>query len=174
MEACGVQGLRRSKFKALRAFKVPGSRFLQLIIIKMKVTRFEDLEIWKDARDLCKFIKILTTETPLSKDFKLRDQIRDSSGSIMDNIAEGFERGGNKEFSQFLSISKGSCGETRSQGYRAYDYEYISQGSLDEIIKRTTSISAKIFSLMQYLKNSDFKGFKYHVEEPPETFDPEP
>jgi four helix bundle protein len=104
----------------------------------MKVTRFEDLEIWQDARELCKSIKRITTETPLCRDFKLRDQIRAASGSVMDNIAEGFERGGNKEFIQFLSISKGSCGETRSQGYRAFDYNYIDQVLLDECISKTT------------------------------------
>jgi four helix bundle protein len=128
----------------------------------MKVTRFEDLEIWQEARELCKFIKKITTETPLSKDFKLRDQIRASSGSIMDNIAEGFERGGNKEFIQFLAISKGSCGETRSQGYRAFDYDYIDQLSLDECISKTNNLSVKISNLMEYLKKSDFKGSKFH------------
>jgi four helix bundle protein len=128
----------------------------------MKVTRFEDLEIWQEARELCKFIKKITTESLLSKDFKLRDQIRASSGSIMDNIAEGFERGGNKEFIQFLAISKGYCGETRSQGYRAFDYDYIDQLSLDECISKTNNLSVKISNLMEYLKKSDFKGSKFH------------
>lgn len=85
----------------------------------MKVERFEDLEIWQEARDLCKHIFTLTSKEPFSKDYKLRDQIHGSSGSIMDNISEGFGRGGNKEFLQFLFIAKGSCNETRSQGYRA-------------------------------------------------------
>jgi four helix bundle protein len=139
----------------------------------MKINRFEDLEIWKDARELCKFVKKITVETPLSKDFKLRDQIRDASGSVMDNIAEGFERGGNKEFCQFLSISKGSCGETRSQGYRAFDYDYINQNSLDELIKMTTNLSSKISRLMTYLKNSEFKGLKYYKKEQPKLSDDE-
>lgn len=90
----------------------------------MKIDRFEDLEIWKEARELCKFVFELTSIEIFNKDFKFRDQIRSSSGSIMDNIAEGFERGGNKEFIQFLYISKGSCGETRSQAYRAFDFKY--------------------------------------------------
>ena len=67
----------------------------------MTVKRFEDLEIWQEARELCKDIYRLTYVEPFVKDFKLRGQIRGSSGSIMDNIAEGFERGGNKEFIQF-------------------------------------------------------------------------
>ena len=84
----------------------------------MKIERFEDLEIWQDARELCKYVYKTTIKEPFCHDYKLRDQIRASSGSIMDNIAEGFERDGNKEFVQFLSVSKGSCGECRSQSYR--------------------------------------------------------
>jgi four helix bundle protein len=79
------------------------------------VERFEDMEIWKKARELCRLIHKYNQYENFSKDFKLVSQIKGSSGSIMDNIAEGFERGGNKEFSQFVWISKGSSGETRSQ-----------------------------------------------------------
>jgi four helix bundle protein len=132
----------------------------------MKIERFEDLEIWKEARELCSKVFEITSIEPFCRDFKFRDQIRASSGSIMDNIAEGFERGGNKEFIQFLSISKGSCGETRSQSYRAFDYKYIKQDILDELISRTTQLSKKISSLMIYLKKSDFKGPKFYTDEP--------
>jgi four helix bundle protein len=128
----------------------------------MKVERFENLEIWKEARELSKVVFQITEKEPFCKDFKLRDQIRASSGSVMDNIAEGFERDGNREFIQFLTVSKGSCGETRSQSYRAFDYQYINQDTLDDLISRTTQLSKKISTLISYLKNSDFKGSKFH------------
>lgn len=127
----------------------------------MKVERFEDLEIWQDARVLCKRIFEITSKEPFNHNFTLKDQIQSSSGSVMDNIAEGFERGGNKEFINFLSISKGSCGETRSQSYRAFDFNYIDQEILDELIMKTVQLSKKISSLMSYLKKSDFKGSKF-------------
>ena len=128
----------------------------------MKIERFEDLEIWREARELCRRIKQLTTKGAFSRDFDLRNQIRDSSGSIMDCIAEGFERGGNKEFVQFLSIAKGSSGETRSQSYRAFDYEYISEEDLNDLLDRTVKLSKQISSFMNYLRRSDFKGSKFH------------
>ena len=79
----------------------------------------------------------------------------------MDNIAEGFERGGNKEFTQFLWVSKGSAGEVRSQSYRAFDVKHINEGMFNELLKRTDSISRKTFNLIQHLKDSDIKGIKY-------------
>ncbi|MDZ7758439.1 four helix bundle protein [Rhodohalobacter sp.] len=127
----------------------------------MKVERFEDLEIWQLSRELCKDVYQITSLEPFSRDFKLIDQIRGSSGSIMDNIAEGFERGGNKEFIQFLSIAKGSCGETRSQLYRAFDCKYITEAKLKSLTNSAISISKKISTLMNYLKKSDIKGPKY-------------
>ena len=125
----------------------------------MTIERFEDLEIWQEARDLCR--RVLTSRGDFCRDFKFRDQIRNSSGSIMDCIAEGFERGGNKEFIQFVSIAKGSCGETRSQSYRAFDYQYITQHDLSDLLERTVRLSKKMSSFMNYLKSSNFKGPKY-------------
>lgn len=124
----------------------------------MIITRFEDLEIWKLARELYKFVFNITLREPFCRDFKLRDQIRSSSGSISDNIAEGFERGGNKEFIQFLFTAKGSCGETRNQSYRAYDSDYITHDILNELLERTDKISRKIVSLIKKLKSSSNRG----------------
>jgi four helix bundle protein len=105
------------------------------------IQNFEDLEIWKLARVLCNEIYAIISTTALKNDYKLKEQINGSSGSVMDNIAEGFERNGNKEFRQFLSISKGSCGETRSQLYRVLDRSYIDIDKFNELKDLTILIS---------------------------------
>lgn len=127
----------------------------------MTIEKFEDLEIWKEARSLCRYIFEITEKEPFCRDYKLKDQIRSSSGSVMDNIAEGFERDGNKEFVQFLSMAKGSCGETRSQSYRSFDFNYITEDCLKELVSGTTQLSKKISSLIKFLRSSDFKGSKF-------------
>jgi four helix bundle protein len=125
------------------------------------ITRFEDLEIWKLAREYSKQIFPLTCEGPFAKDFRFRDQLNDSSGSIMDNIAEGFERGGKLEFIQSLSIAKASCGESKSQLYRAYDRKYIDENTLNVLIEQATLIANKTGSFIQYLNNTEHKGIKF-------------
>jgi four helix bundle protein len=127
----------------------------------MKFERFEDLPIWQKARELCKRIFEITSAEPFCRDFKLRDQIIGSSGSVMDNIAEGFERNGNKEFVQFLYVSKGSCGEVRSQAYRAFDFKYISKEVCDELREDTENLCKGIAGFIRYLKGSGFKGDKF-------------
>lgn len=94
------------------------------------IKKFEDLEIWQEPRRLSNEIKEIVLNSELKNDFRLRDQIKGSSGSVMDNIAEGFERDGNIEFRQFLSVAKGSAGESRSQLYRVLDYGDITGKNL--------------------------------------------
>jgi four helix bundle protein len=120
------------------------------------------LEIWQEARALSKVVYEITCIEPFSKDFKFKDQIRDAAGSTMDNVAEGYGRGGNREFVNFLSIAKGSNDEVRSQSYRAFDFNYINQEKLDELLERTDKISKKIANFIQYLKKSNFKDPKFN------------
>ena len=122
---------------------------------------FEDLEIWKLSRVLCDDLFKVAVNTKLQSDYKLYNQINGSSGSVMDNIAEGFERNGNKEFIQFLSIAKASCGETRSQLYRVYDRNYIIEQDFLKLKEQTIALSKMIGAFINYLQKSEFKGSKY-------------
>jgi len=125
------------------------------------IEKFEDLDIWQKARLMCQEIYQIREKTNLKNDYKLYDQINRSSGSIMDNIAEGFERNGNKEFTQFLSIAKASCGETRSQLYRILDRKYITQDDFNTHHETLTALSKQIAGFMIYLKKSKLKGSKF-------------
>ncbi len=138
-----------------------------------KVSRFEDLEVWKSARAFSKLIYETTSSPVFSKDFSHKDQINRSVGSIMDNIAEGFERGGNKELIQYLFIAKGSCGEARSQLFRALDKEYISQEEFSLLENKSQEISKQLSGFIHYLKNSEMRGEKY-VKEPIEEYSTTP
>ncbi len=125
------------------------------------VKRFEDLKVWQEARVFCKMIFKISQREKFYNDFALKNQIRRASGSIMDNIAEGFERDGNKEFIQFLSIAKGSAGECRSQLVRAYDCNYINKEELGEMGEQIIRISKMLSSLIKTLKQSEHRGRKY-------------
>ncbi|MEX0359475.1 MAG: four helix bundle protein [Allomuricauda sp.] len=126
-----------------------------------RIDNFEDLEVWKLAREICQYLEELFQTTKLGSNFALRNQMERSSGSVMDNIAEGFGRGGNKEFHNFLSFSKGSCAELKSQFYRAYDKELISRAEFDKGISLTEREMNKIGAFMYYLRNSKIKGVKF-------------
>ena len=123
--------------------------------------RFEDLPIWQEARAFSKRIFDVSKKGEFSKEYRLCSQIHASSGSIMDNIAEGFERDGNGEFKQYLFIAKGSCGETRSQIYRAYDYGFLDENTFKELKSQSVEISQSISNFIDYLQNTDIKGLKY-------------
>jgi four helix bundle protein len=126
----------------------------------MTIHRFEELEIWKNARMLCVKIRDLSINSQLSKEFSLKDQILRSSGSVMDNIAEGFERHSKKEFIQFLYVAKGSLGETRSQIYRCYDAKLFSEEQYSLLINDCLNLSAQIKKFINYLSTSVYENNK--------------
>ena len=125
------------------------------------INTFEELEIWILSREICQDVWDIFERTALGKDYELKNQMNRSSGSIMDNIAEGFERNGRREFINFLSYSKGSCGELRSQLYRAFDRKYITKEEFEFLKEKTITESKKIGSFMSYLLKSDNKGSKF-------------
>lgn len=122
---------------------------------------FEELECWQIAIDLDERVYALVTEGKIKTLFSLRDQMLRSVGSIADNIAEGFERGGNKEFIQFLFIAKGSCGELRSQFHRCKRRNLIDENTFTTFYNDCRTTSVKLSNLITYLKNSELKGNKY-------------
>lgn len=124
------------------------------------IKRFEEVEAWKVGRELCLRIGGIIDEGNFKKSYRLIDQIEGSSGSIMDNIAEGFERGTRAEFIQFLGYAKGSCGEFRSQLYRAVDRKYLNKEQFDELYVFAVRISAMIQKLIAYLQKTNVKGLR--------------
>ena len=126
-----------------------------------RIERFEDLEVWQNARIICSIVEELFQTTGIGKNYRLRNQMEGSSGSIMDNIAEGFDRDGNKEFINFLSYSKGSTSELKSQAYRAFDKSLITQEQFQKLIDLCELEKNKIGAFMYYLKRSEIKGQKF-------------
>ena len=129
------------------------------------INNFEDLKVWQKARVLCQQIFTITLTDKFSKDFSLKDQINRSSGSVMDNIAEGFGRKGNMEFINFLTYSNGSALECKSQLYRAFDRNYIITEKKEELFTMIDEITKMITSFIVYLGNCELKGIKFKVRE---------
>ncbi|NDY41989.1 four helix bundle protein [Dissulfurirhabdus thermomarina] len=125
------------------------------------IERFEDIEAWQKAREITREIYAVSKGDAFARDFGLKDQIRRAAVSIMSNIAEGFERGGDKEFAQFIALAKGSSAEVRSQLYVALDQGYIDHDTFDRLAKATLQINRMLSGLMKYLRNSDYKGSKF-------------
>lgn len=126
-----------------------------------QIERFEDIEAWKQMRKLTKEIYSITLSGNFARDFGLRDQIRRAAVSVMSNIAEGYERNGNREFLQFLSQAKGSIGEIKAQLYVAMDVGYISNTDFERLFNDATKIGQLIGGLMRYLTESELKGSKF-------------
>ncbi|HST04213.1 MAG TPA: four helix bundle protein [Chloroflexia bacterium] len=122
------------------------------------IKRFEDMEVWKNARELSKAIYAVTSRREFAFDAALRDQMRRAAVSIVSNIAEGFERGSDKELKQFLIISKGSAGEIRAQLYVALDASYLPTDEFEELRKRTTDLSRMLAGFIRYLNQSNNEG----------------
>lgn len=126
-----------------------------------KVEKFKELRIWQMARELCKEVYRHTESMPWKSDVRFVQQICAAAGSVMDNIAEGFERDGNKEFVQFLYVAKGSCGEVRSQIIRATDANFLSKDDAKKLYTDCMELNKGISSFIKTLKTSVFTGSKY-------------
>ena len=118
------------------------------------VKSFEELHIFQNARQICNDVWRITRNGLASKDFVFTDQVRRSALSILSNIAEGFERNSRKEFIQFLSIAKGSCGELRAQILVGLDQKYISKEEHEQLRSACLQLNAGLSNLMTYLRNN--------------------
>lgn len=125
------------------------------------IETFEDLAIFQKARELNQQVYVITRQGEFKYDSRFVQQIRTAAGSVMDNIAEGYERQGNKEFKNFLYIAKGSCGEVRSQVIRAHDVGFISDETYNQMYADCKKLSIAIVNFIKSLKDSEFKGSKY-------------
>ena len=125
------------------------------------IQRFEDLEIWQLARKLYTKISAVAEQFRKAKEFRFAEQMKSAAGSIMDNIAEGFERNSRLEFLNSLSISKGESGEIKSQLYRSLDDKYITEKEFSELYEDADKVSKKIANFMKYLNSTTVKGLKF-------------
>jgi four helix bundle protein len=124
-------------------------------------TRLEEIEGWKKARELTKAIYLVSSAGTLGRDFGLRDQIRRAATSVMANIAEGFGRGGSREFLQFLGAARGSCIEVKSHLYVASDSGALAQPEFEKLYRLASEAEALISGLMQYLQRTAIRGQKF-------------
>lgn len=127
------------------------------------VSGFEEIKAWQKTREMTRMIYQVSKRGDFYKDFGLRDQIRRATSSVMSNIAEGYERDGNREFVQFLSQAKGSCGEIRSQLYMALDQNYLTPAEFEVLKGMASEVSRMISGLMAYLQRSEQRGRKYQT-----------
>ena len=125
------------------------------------IKKFEDIEAWQMARELANLVYEATSERGFNSDFALRDQIRRATISIVSNIAEGYERDGDREFVQFLYIAKGSAGEVRAQLYLALDRHYLTNDRFEMLSDKARKLSRMLYGLIRYLQQSEMTGRKY-------------
>ena len=130
------------------------------------VERFEDLRVWQEAREIVGIVYRLTRRFPSHERYGLASQIQRAAVSTMSNVAEGFERGTNKEFINFLYMAKGSNGEVRSQAYVALDLGYIPQSECDGLVHRCETLSRRLYNFIEYLKHAPFPGPKLRESGP--------
>jgi four helix bundle protein len=127
-----------------------------------RIQSFEDIEAWQKARALTQAVYQASASGPFSRDFALRDQIRRAAVSVMSNIAEGFERDGNRELQQFLSLAKGSCGELRAQLYVAFDAGYTPEEMFRSLNQQALEVGRMLGAFIKYLRQSEMRGKKYN------------
>ena len=126
-----------------------------------KIEKFEDIIAWQKARLLTSEIYKRIRTGAFGKDFGLKDQIQRASVSAIANVAEGFERGGDREFIQVLSNSKGSCAEVKSHLYVALDQSYITPPDFEQLYGQASEVARLLAGFMIYLRESTLRGHKY-------------
>ena len=165
VKSSNLQILKSSNLQIFKSSNLQILKSSNLQIVKssnpITISNFEDLEIWQKAREMARLIRKLTRKHEFNKDLRFCGQCNSAAGSIMDNIAEGFERDGHKELIQFLYIAKGSNAECRSQSYRALNAGFITIDEHQDILNKTKSLKNKILSLIKYLKANNQRGSKY-------------
>ncbi|GAB3313654.1 four helix bundle protein [Hymenobacter humi] len=132
------------------------------------IRRFEDLTCWQTARAVAQDVYRISKAGEMARDFGLVNQIRRAAGSVMDNIAEGFDRGSRGEFVQFLGFAKGSAGEVKSQLYRAFDQNYLDSATFEALCEKVDNNSRLIKGMLTYLSSSAIKGERYQSLQEPE------